>query len=92
MGIQHLFGESSQRTDCVASFLGCYPAFCVFLYGRQQKAGWDIHGNEATGTVCSGWAEEFAAGYHMHVALFPDLLKVHVLIIYSMEKAWKFFT
>ena len=54
VGMQPFLGESIQRVDCVASFSGCHLAFRCLLYGgKQQKARWGMHGNEATETVCS---------------------------------------
>ena len=54
MGMQLFLGESNQKVDCVASFSGPHLAFCCLLYGgKGQKAGWGVHGNEATETVCS---------------------------------------
>ena len=49
--MQLFLGESNQKVDCVASFSGPHLAFCCLLYGG--KAGWGVHGNEATETVCS---------------------------------------
>ena len=78
--MQLFLGESIQRVDCVASFSGCHLAFCCLL---KQQSDRKLSG------VCMGtrllrlWvAKEFAAR-QSHVALFPNLLKVNVLIVYS---------